>query len=260
MFISKEPSDYTYSDFEPINEYPQTFDEFIKAPCFLINLKHRKDRLDKSRKRLLDAGFVNIIIFEAVDGSDGDALKNGWKHLGNPKLTTTHNSDFTSNVGKQGCAISHLSIWKYIINKKIPYMHIFEDDILFHPNWSTLAPLYYKNTPKNIDMLYMGSQFNGDTKYHIFKGASFCTHAYFLTYNGAKKLFDICMNLSVGLYTIDIMLCEMMLQIREEYPFECFIWNGKLFPIDINNMPLGWDKRNCGLVFQDVTLDSNIDV
>ena len=51
-----------------------------------------------------------------------------------------------------------LKVFLTIVQNKIPISTIFEDDVLFHTEWDTLALEYYKNTPKDFDIIYMGNQ------------------------------------------------------------------------------------------------------
>jgi GR25 family glycosyltransferase involved in LPS biosynthesis len=144
-------------------------------------------------------------------------------------------------------------IWKEMIDNNIPYMTIFEDDILFHHLWDTLAPSYFKKTPTDYDILYIGSQIQGESKYHIDQVPVYCTHAYIITLEGAKKLYDLIINEPNGMYTIDGMLIDLMHAKR----FKWYIWNGSFYPPE-KKMAEGWNIRNNGLVYQDENFGTDI--
>jgi len=93
-----------------------------------------------------------------------------------------------------------------------------------------------------------------------------CTHAYIITYNGAKKLLNSLLNWDYrnfihnsrgntlnGLYIIDIMIKDIQNKSlkNKSYPFIWYSWNGTKYPCQFNTLPvIGNDSRNTGLVFQ----------
>lgn len=227
------------------------YNNFLNAPCKIINLTKNTARFTISKERIQDAGFTNIERFNAIDK---DNLEKYWKLLNNPVIASQKDPCFSKFLGKQGCFLSHIFIWKDIIEKKIPNTTIFEDDILFHHNWDSLAPVYFKNTPKNYDILYLGSQFEANSDFHIDKIPVYCTHAYTITYEGAKKLYNLLLNNDIGVYTIDCMLLDLM----KEDAFNWSVWNGYKFYPPNNTMSHQWLIRNHGLVYQDEVFGSDI--
>ena len=228
-----------------------TFNDLLNAPCNVINLAKNTERWKISEERIKQAGFTNFERFNAIDT---DHLEENWKLLNNPKVA--HNKDvyFEKYLGKQGCFLSHMFIWKDIIEKEIPYTTIFEDDVLFHHDWNNLAPAYFKNTPNNYDILYLGAQFEAVSEFHIDKVPVYCTHAYVITFEGAKKLYNLILNNTDGVYTIDGMLLELM----KKGAFNWYVWNGQTFypsPDELNNR---CSSRNNGLVYQDDAFVSDI--
>ncbi len=116
---------------------------------YVINLKRRPDRLEKITKKLNDMAFT-YKIFEAIDGStlaSTDELKNMFR-----------NNDFRYRKGVIGCALSHISLWKQLINSDKDLYLIYEDDINFSDNFrekydKILESLTEK---KSWDMMYLG--------------------------------------------------------------------------------------------------------
>jgi GR25 family glycosyltransferase involved in LPS biosynthesis len=117
------------------------------------------ERLALSESRIRNAGFKNVHRHRAVDGKNEGELQEAWARHGNP-LLNMEDVEFvdTYKHGKQGCSLSHFDVWKDIVDNSIPYAIIFEDDVEFHKDFATLAPTYWLNTPKDFDVLYMGSQ------------------------------------------------------------------------------------------------------
>jgi hypothetical protein len=73
-----------------------------------------------------------------------------------------------------------------------------------------------------------------------------------LTYNGVKKLWDMLLNLSIGVYGIDGMIYGATLGMKKSHPFTTYTWNvADFFPCDLRKMNVEWTHRNNGLVFQD---------
>jgi GR25 family glycosyltransferase involved in LPS biosynthesis len=259
--------EYYYQPFEEINVFPKTFKDLLEAPCRVINLDRNPERWEIGEKKIKDAGFTNYKRVSAVDAKDTKQLEKGWSILGNPKFADW-DKEFKEFPGKQGCFLSHFKIWKEIIDNKIPYMVILEDDVMFHPKWKDLAPEYFQNTPKNFDVLYLGAQFEFNSKFHIDIGPVFCTHAMVVTYNGAKKLWEMLLNRKLGVYTIDCMIIDSMKHrlmtmnnensLFKSNPFTWYVWNGNFYPTEIKNMPKDWTKRNSGLVFQDESFGSEV--
>lgn len=255
--------DYHYSSFETLSG-PQSWQDVLSGPCYVINLDRNPERWETAQHKIRDAGFQNFKRYRAVDAKDPQQLKEAWDLFGNPSFAEW-DQEFIQYPGKQGCFLSHFKIWKEMIDNKTPWITVFEDDVMFHPKWKELAPIYFENTPKDLDLLYFGSQFEFESNYHIDCGPVFCTHAMLVTYNGAKKLYEMCLEKTGGVYTIDCMMIDMMkfkLHFKNnnnEYPFKWNVWNGhSFFPTHMVNMPKGWTKRNCGLVFQDESYGSEV--
>jgi len=227
------------------------YSAFLNSPCKLINLTKNTARFTISKERIQEAGFTNIERFNAIDIHH---LDENWKLLNNPVIAAEKDPCFCSFLGKQGCFLSHILIWKDIIEKKIPYTTIFEDDVLFNEQWNTVAPMYYKNTPNTYDILYLGAQFEAISNYHVDKVPVYCTHAYVITYEGAKKIYELVLNSEIGVYTIDCMLLDFM----KKDAFNWVVWNGYKFLTTKYNMNKEWAMRNHGLVYQDEIFGSDI--
>lgn len=235
-----------------------TFQQMLDTPIFLVNMDKCKDRLDLSLKRIAEAGFTRVQRWKAVDARE-DNLEEAWARHGSPKFNPS-DTEFVSYPGKQGCMLSHLDIWKHIIEQQIPMAIVFEDDVEFHQAWASLAPAYWKATPKAFDIMYLGSQMEMQTNANICRVPVFCTHAYMITMDGARRLYSLLLNDPRGVSTIDCMIIDHMNAAMMGFaaPFEWYVWNARMFADPRASLSRDWAKRNHGLVFQDVELGTYV--
>jgi len=116
---------------------------------FVINLKRRPERLEQFKRRcpLQDT--------EVVYGFDAKNY-----HQESKKEQKLFNGKFQSlakyQPGVRGCFISHLRIWKRMIDQNIPYATVFEDDALFN---SKFTEIYNSLHLQDINLLYIGGRF-----------------------------------------------------------------------------------------------------
>jgi glycosyl transferase family 25 len=235
------------------------FSYLLKQPVFVIHIeKYALERSSFFKTNIKNAGYTDIRIFEGVKVSDGENIK----ELENLKFCDDMNN------GRKGCLISHLKLYRHIISNNIKICTIFEDDVHFHPDWKKLAPKYYNNTPDDFDIIFIGNQIiecqNSNNVPKINTRSCFCTHAYVITLEGAKKLLShlLYWNNLKGLHAIDIMIKDIQdkmnkKKIKRNIIWYC--WNGTSFPCEFNSYPLeGINVRNTGLVFQSDKFDSMI--
>lgn len=245
----------------------ETWPEVLAAPSFVINLERCPDRLATAKVRLAEAGFTDIRVWPGTDAKAlGDAgLQAAWAAHGSPKMDTKDREFCVSYKGKQGCMLSHLNILKHVISSPecadIGYFNVFEDDILFHPQWDALAPQFYAATPKDFDILFMGNQLDQVSKHSIIRVPCFTTNALSFTRAGAKKLYDFLLSQPAGVRTIDCMIKDHQSAVvsgRGRPAFNWYNWNATMFPCPESVMPKDWTKRNMGLVFQDFAFESEV--
>jgi GR25 family glycosyltransferase involved in LPS biosynthesis len=232
--------------------------DIFNCECKVINLNNNIYRWIFAEKNISKAGFKNIKRFPAIDGKKPEILKKEWSLLGNPKFSD-NDPDFNFKKGKQGCFLSHIKIWKEIIDNNIEKIIIFEDDIFFHEDWKDLSSSLFELTPKNFDLLFFGSNLNGlnlDNEIlqkNILITPVFCLHSYCITKIGATKLLNyIFQNQNSGVYTIDYILFDYMNYILQNYenikdfPLIWYVWN--YYPLVKKIYP------QTGLVFQNKIL------
>lgn len=115
---------------------------------FVINLKRRPDRLEQFFKRC-PYPRESIEVVYAFDGKNSNNESKKEK-----KLVTKFPKD--RQPGAIGCSISHLRIWKKMVNENIPVALIFEDDCCFDPGF-----LYFVESLElpAFKILYLGGRF-----------------------------------------------------------------------------------------------------
>lgn len=245
--------------------YPPEWQDFLAAPVFVINLARCPDRWTTTEARLKEAGFSDIRRWEGVDagGPNGNAaLAAAWQRHGSPPMDPSDHEFCWTYKGKQGCMLSHLDLLQHVIENRIPYFIVMEDDVLFHPEWKMIGPVYYDVTPKDYDLLYLGSQLETPSEYSIVRLPCFCTNAMAMPLAGAERVYKFLLSHPSGVRTIDCMLKDHQMNVVRGQlvapAFEWYVWNGRLFPTKQALMSKDWTKRNTGLVFQDVQFGSEV--
>ena len=95
----------------------------------------------------------------------------------------THSIYFHRNNGAVGCYLSHLKVWQKILEEKIPYSLILEDDIDID---SLKACLDSNIIFQDYDIVNLSQRIRWDNGRTLWDGAE----SYILSYRGAKKLID----------------------------------------------------------------------
>lgn len=184
-----------------MNKKPNNSISDIIHKTYVINLKHRTDRWESINKNFIETN-LKLNRWDAIYGKD---LPD--KEIEN--ITTDFCNNFCSN-SIIGCWLSHYTLWQNIVKNKETNVLILEDDAYPVPNFDKLLKLYWKQIPKNWDMIYLGCMGSCDDSaflkwFFIFysqsenkkispnvyiPGFPIGTHAYMLSYNGAKKLIE----------------------------------------------------------------------
>jgi len=119
-----------------MNEFTE---KILNGRTFLINLDVATDRLETALRNIEDAGFTRIERVSGVHASEISAedLAAEWARHGSPKFCEDEvkGSKFQAQIGRQGCMLSHLNVWKKIIESDGPdgeLFTVFEDDVIFH--------------------------------------------------------------------------------------------------------------------------------
>jgi len=245
-------------------------------PAFIIHVPElAPERTEYCVQNVKAAGYKKIYIFKGVNGKKNEEIDEALKLFNNPIF------DKWCSKGNIGCNLAMLKVFLSIVQNKIPMATIFEDDVLFHRDWKTLAPKYFENTPKDFDIIYMGNQID-ECKYEnkiprINKKSCFCMHASIVSYKGAVRMLQLILNWDyksryatecMGRPADGITNCDIILKnyqdriLRGEINsnvFRWYCWNGTRNQCENNKWPLTNNRncRNTGIVFQNTEFESS---
>jgi GR25 family glycosyltransferase involved in LPS biosynthesis len=116
----------------------KTFNEsFPHRVC--INLDRRAQRWLRAQERFARHAIV-VERFSAIDG----------KLLSPP-------AQFRFSAGAYGCLQSHLRVIEQARERRLPSIMVFEDDVVFHPEFDQRFPRFIEQMPDDWDMIYLGA-------------------------------------------------------------------------------------------------------
>ncbi len=236
----------------------RTWNDVLSLPAYIVSLPSQPERYECAFHRATQAGFTDLHPWAGVDARNPETLSREWANHGSPKFAAWDVAFTTTHLGKQGCMLAHLNLIKWMIEHRLPAMVVFEDDILFHPKWDILAPVYWDQTPESAGIVFFGSGFN--YQHYILpvvQASCVCTHAYLIELETAKRLYHFLTRHPSGVYTIDVMMCHYESFVLQnpmvERIFNWVCWNGRLDPV-----PTIDTICNSGLVIQDGNFVSSI--
>lgn len=173
----------------------------ITTPVYYINLKNRIDRYQHITKMTADIGFTNVARIEAVD-TLGDKISQFQDYIApdayndlveNNKLGMRQTHQDLTN-GSIGCYLSHLMVYQEMIDNNIENALIFEDDlIMLHDKTKFWELIDTIKIPDNADIFFLDAQTfkkKRHNQYVIKFNHLFCTHFYFITNKGARKILE----------------------------------------------------------------------
>jgi len=173
---------------------------------YVINLERRPDKLIEFFDRY-PYKKENVEIFKAVDGSKITLTDEIKKILINYIKKNPHKDGKYGPIkGELGCTLSHIKIWKSIINNEDLDLNdmvaIFEDDAFFYHDFDKIWNK--NNIPNDVDLLYIGGRFNENyipknilnwckikNNLYVTNFEDRTTHSYIISKKGAYKLLKL---------------------------------------------------------------------
>jgi hypothetical protein len=152
---------------------------------FVINLPHRKDRLESFDNYSKIFGF-EYEVFEAFDGKkliDDNFVYDGIK-VGGYYVSPNYFK------GQVGCLISHLNLLKHCNEMNYSKVMIFEDDCAFHDDFNNRFLNLFSSMSDNWDMIYLsGSLPKFEENYEFYSRVShiLTTHSYLVN----SKVYEL---------------------------------------------------------------------
>ena len=169
---------------------------------FLINLPHRKDRLENFRQKYAEANInIPLYIHSAINGKklkleDINITRLAKKEITDAQTLGYRTKHYQLTMGGIGCYLSHVGLWNLIYNKGIDYALIFEDDANIPPDFIKNLNISIKNMNKadpNWDILFLDALCRDCIPYqdNIVKVNKFyLMHAYIIRRKAIKKMLD----------------------------------------------------------------------
>ncbi len=242
-----------------------SFQDLLSQGGVILSLPRYQHRFEHTKQRLEEAGFVNLQFYKGVDGFE-ENLEEVSKTL---ELPGVYVDEISTKPGHIACTLSHITLWKKIVDDNLPYLLIFEDDALPHPRFKEIASQWWDRTPRDVDMILLGNQMDTqnpllfDPHNLIVRFPAFCLHAYIVTQQGAKRLLQLVKEEPI-LKMNDVQVMEWMA--KGLLNFVC--WNAawveeKVYQTFKQDTPLETaihstdmivDRRNTGLIYQNFCL------
>jgi glycosyl transferase, family 25 len=179
-----------------LNEREKAFN-LIKHSLKKLNIKFNKFNAIDTRG--LDTRILNLLpnIDQFISNNDN-------KQFGNDYYTKYKDELLARNkLGSLGCSLSHMYIYKEIMEKNIPYTIILEEDAVIQDNFIKELNKSLKFLPKDWDILFLGfsceykhderchkndnhNKYNGNI-YNI--SYVYGTYGYLINKNGVEKIY-----------------------------------------------------------------------
>ena len=141
-----------------INGIQSKFDK-----TYLINLDRRPDRLEKFLRSydLSDMKNIDLTKMTGVDGSEINIEKVPLSEVARGELKQIETTGFRSKHyqltrGAIGCYLSHVKVWKDIVENNHKNGLIFEDDVNLPDNIHERINLSMKDVPDDWDIILFG--------------------------------------------------------------------------------------------------------
>lgn len=164
---------------------------------YLINLDRRPDRLERFMNSFENSDMknMNILRMNAVDGSEIDITRVPLSETAKGELKQIETTGFRSKHyqltrGAIGCYLSHVKVWKDIVEKGHKNGLIFEDDVTLPDNMYARMLNSMKGVPDDWDVLLFGFHCKDcENKKSYRKVKRFILlHCYAISYSGIIKM------------------------------------------------------------------------
>jgi glycosyl transferase family 25 len=169
----------SFETVEPILE------DSFPFPILIVNLDRKPERFTYVKEQLDNMGLTG---YQRISGTDGFFMSR--EELA--ELGTTY--ELTEHKGLAGCAASHIRAWRHIVENKMGWTLILEDDAHFHPQFLKLFSKYWNNVPVDAKIVFPG--FCADVSVErshsnlVIQKQVMCLQGYILSSEGAQYLLN----------------------------------------------------------------------
>jgi len=198
----------------------EIFDE-----TYLINLDRRPDRLERFMHTYDNSDMRNIKLkrIAAVDGSDLDISKVPLSDVARGELKQIETTGFRSKHyqltrGAIGCYLSHVKVWKDIVDNNHNAGLIFEDDVNVPVSLREKIIVSMEHIPKDWDIILFGYHCKDCDNIKNYRKVNrfILLHNYAISYTGVVKILKT-NSLFPVTQQIDSFLSELSLDILNIY-------------------------------------------
>jgi glycosyl transferase family 25 len=175
-----------------------------KIETYIISLKKDETKCNNVIKNLENSGIKNVKKFDAINGKDLSMTLEpiGYKH---PFVNVSLSAQYTlyngrkehkelSSKGAVGCYLSHVLLWKKLVESDNEYMLIFEDDVvpLYINSYEKINELLNESNG-DFDILLLGCNCRDKNKIEVSKNINKCIfffelHSYIISKKAANEL------------------------------------------------------------------------
>lgn len=146
---------------------------FTKENTFCISISETSTRWEKMKRRF---GEINLDV-SRWQATLPDQLKNNYHHM--------------LSIKQKACTESHVLLWKHIIDNKLPYALITEDDACFDKNWREKLSKFNAEKDPLWDLLLLNASepISIQDEWVLQKDQYLCA-GYILSQKGAQTLIN----------------------------------------------------------------------
>lgn len=186
---------------------------------FVVNLKKNTERLKLIARRLASLG-IQFERFEAVYGRD---VSSDEKRRNSSRFWWWAIKGYPMRDGEYGCAMSHLLIYRRILEDGLPYACVLEDDA--NPREALPSVLSYvaQRIEKDKSQVYLISNHREDASrgscFHVsrvLQGA--CTDGYIITAKAAQKILEKNLPIKCPSDTWGLWVAKKWIELYQVYP------------------------------------------
>lgn len=165
---------------------------------YIIHMKKNSDRMINFNKYydISDLSFKKYNIFPAVVGKNINLIDyvspNGYKQILETERTNSRRHHYDLTRGAVGCYLSHLSIYKKIVESNLDYGIVFEDDSIIANDFYARLQYGLSVVPDDWDIFLLGViclKCDIDKDY-ININRFWGTHGYIIKKKSAEKLLE----------------------------------------------------------------------
>lgn len=198
----------------------------IDLPIAVINLAHRTDRWDAVSNRMAAIGLNKLMKAQAIEGASL-CLEAISPLLGQPAdvIEAAPRSHFTLTRPAVGCFLSHLALWRWMIDNGLPRLLILEDDAIPTPSFEPHRFRAIVNSiPQHSGLVLLGRVImngmaeapgaSGLARIYFFNG----TFAYLITAAACRTLIPHLLPLDGH---IDHQISKVLIERRHDFAADC---------------------------------------